>query len=67
MTLPPILEGSTRPPRRTRLVYIMGAVVLATAAAMIPGLVTALIYQEWSDAGAFIASATADAGGGGAI
>lgn len=35
-----------------RLSYVIGAVVMAAGAAMIPAMVTSLIYKEWEEAGA---------------
>ena len=40
-----------RGPKFPRLAYVIGAVVMASGAAMIPAIVSSLIYQEWSDAG----------------
>ena len=36
-----------RGPMIPRLAYVIGAVVMASAAAMIPAIVTSLIYREW--------------------
>ena len=37
-----------RGPMVPRLAYVIGAVVMAAGAAMIPAIVTSLIYQEWT-------------------
>jgi trk system potassium uptake protein TrkH len=49
VTVRPWLEEEQRAPRGRRLLYVMGAVVTATAAAMLPAIVTAVVYREWSD------------------
>ena len=37
-----------RGPMIPRLAYVMGAVVMAAGAAMIPAAITSLIYREWT-------------------
>ena len=37
-------------PMFPRLAYVIGAVVMASGAAMVPAIITSLIYQEWSTA-----------------
>ncbi len=40
-----------------QLVYILGAVVAASGVAMLPAVLTSMIYREWADAGAIAISA----------
>ena len=39
-----------RGPMIPRLAYVIGAVVMASGAAMIPAIITSLVYREWSTA-----------------
>ncbi len=54
-------------PMAGRLLYVIGVVAVAGAAAMIPAALTAIIYREWSSAAALFASAAVAAGGGGVV
>lgn len=52
MTAHGAIDSGLRPPRGRRLLYVVGAVVTATSAATLPGIVTGLVYREWDDVAA---------------